>query len=297
MDFRDEEVSAPGIDEEAPAAFTLMPGDVLRVRTVSVDALDIPDVVVDARGVVDVPLAGEVTVGGLSLSAASRAIERELSRYDRFARAIVTVTEAGGHMATVVGAVEHPGQITLKAGTRLADVLAIAGGPKTDATGGEITDLADLDAATLVRNGKALPVSLGRALRGEVRHNVDVRPGDIVFVPASAGRMITVLGEVGQPKTIPFHHGMRLTAALATAGGFTKAADSADVRVIRGSLSHPKVYRTNVHALMDGETHDVELAPGDVIYVGEHWFWTMTEVMNNMMPGLAMASLASSFAK
>ncbi len=297
QDFEEQSVARAGLAEDPPSAFTLMPGDVLRLRTVSVDPLDMPDVVVDSRGVIDAPMVGEIAVGGMSTARAAQEIESALHAYDRFAKVSITVTDAGGHTATVVGAVEHPGSIPLHGDTRLAQILAMAGGPKIDATGGEIAELADLDAATIVRDGQALPVSLGQALRGESAHNVRVRAGDVIFVPAAVGRMITVLGEVGRPRTVPFHTGMRLSALLANAGGLADGADSADVRVIRGSLAHPKVYRTDFGALVKGETHDVQLAPGDIVYVGKHWFWSMTDVMNRLMPGLAMASLATSFAK
>jgi len=296
-DFREETVEPAGIADDPPMPFALLPGDVVRLRTVSVDPLDVPDLVVDARGVVDVPMVGDIPIGGLSTSAATREIESRLQRYDRFARVSLTVTDSGGHTATIAGAVEHPGAITLKADTRLAEVLALAGGGRVESTDGELVDLADLDAATIVRNGAALPVSMGRAMRGETHHNIRVMPGDVVFVPPSKGRMITVLGDVGQPKTIVFHSGLRLSAVIAMAGGIAKSGDSSDVRVIRGSLSHPRVYRSDFGALMNGQTHDVEMAPGDIVYVGADWFWTMTEVLNRLMPGLAAASLATSFVR
>ncbi len=297
QDFTQETVEAPGILDDPPAAFALLPGDVVRLRTISVDPLDVAELIVDARGVLDVPMAGEIAVGGLSTSEATREIEAGLHRYDRFARASLTVTDPGGHTATVVGAVERPGSIALRTDTRLAEVLAIAGGGKVETNGGELVELADLDAATIVRGGQALPVRMSRALRGDTHHNVRVQPGDVVFVPSTAGRMITVLGEVGQPKTVPFRTGIRLTTVLAMAGGMARSADHGDVRVIRGSLASPKVYRTDFGALMDGQTHDVELAAGDIIYVGTDTFWSITEVMNRLMPGLAAASLAMSFAR
>jgi polysaccharide export outer membrane protein len=294
-DFIAGAVERSGFDDAGPEAFKLIPGDVLRVRTISIQPIDAPDLVVDPRGVVDVPLAGEVLVGGLPTYDAGRAIEAALRPFDRFARVSLTVTDAAGHTATVVGAVEHPGAISLKGDVRLAQVLAIAGGAKTESTNGEIVDLADLDAATIVRDGHALPVSLARALQGEPRHNVRVRPGDVVFIPPSMNKGITVLGEVGAPKTIPFHKGLRLTAVIASSGGLAKSADSGDVRVIRGPLSKPTVYRTFFSDVVDGKSHDVELAPGDIVYVGADWFWTLTETVNRLMPALASTALVAGF--
>lgn len=295
QDFTPAAVEAPGIDDAGPDAFTLRAGDVLRLRTISIQPLDVPDLVVDARGIVDVPLAGEVVVGRLPTYAAARAIEDALRPFDRFAKVMLTVTDPAGHTATVLGAVEHPGSIALKGDTKLAEVLAIAGGAKMDRANGEIVELADVDAATIVRDGQALPVSMGRALRGEPRHNVRVRPGDVVFVPAAIGKSITVLGEVGTPKTIPYRPGLRLTAVIAASGGLARSADSGDVRVIRGPLSKPTVYRTFFSDVVDGKSHDVELAPGDIVYVGADWFWTMTETVNRLLPSLASGAVVAGF--
>lgn len=295
QDFIAESVEPGGFDDAGPESFKLMPGDVLRVKTISISPLDAPDLVIDARGIVDVPLAGEVRVGGMPTFEAGRTIEAALRPYDRFARVSLTVTDAAGHTATVIGAVEQPGSISLKGDTRLAQVLAIAGGVKTETSNGEIVDLADLESATIVRDGHALPVSMARALHGDARHNVRVRPGDVVFVPSSVGKMITVLGEVGTPKTLPFHRGLRLTAVIASAGGLAKSADSGDVRVIRGPLSKPTVYRTFFSDVVDGKSHDVELAPGDIVFVGGDWFWTVTETVNRLMPALASSALVAGF--
>ncbi|NUP04857.1 MAG: hypothetical protein HOW73_02220 [Polyangiaceae bacterium] len=295
--FVGESVKLAGIENDPPESFVLLPGDVVRVRTVSVEPLDAPDLVVDDEGNVDVPLAGPVAVGGLSTSDASAKIEAAIARFDRFARVVVTITQAAGHVATITGAVEKPGAIQVRPNMRLAEVLALAGGPRTDGTSGELADLADLDGASIVRTGSALPVSLGEALRGKTHHNVRVRAGDVIYVPPARGRMITVLGEVGQPKAFAWHSGMRLTTAVALAGGIARSGDGGDVRVIRGKLSAPDVYRTNLNALFRGEGNDVELAPGDVVYVGADWFWTTTEVISRLVPALAMTSLATGVAK
>ena len=79
---------------------------------------------------------------------------------------------------------------------------------------------------------------------------------------------MTVLGDVERPRTVPFRPGMRLSEALARAGGPNDDADEADVRVIRGPLSSPAVYRASLEGLVGGEATDVELAPGDTVGYG-----------------------------
>lgn len=291
-----EEIKLPGLPSDPPAPMTLLPGDVIALRIFSESPMEVPGLVVDERGALSVPLAGDVEVRGLTLDAARDAIEAALHRYDRYARALVTVSEAAGHRATVVGAVENPGAYILRPGMRLAELVAVTGGPKSVSLSTDTYELADLDAARIVRDGAALPVSVPRALEGDPLHNVRVRPGDLLFMPRLRGERISVLGEVRSPTTVPFYRGLRLTEALARAGGSLEGADNGDIRVIRGPLSRPKVYTASLKALRDGDGHDVLLEPGDVVYVTEHWFATATGVVQRLTPVLAAAAFGAALA-
>ena len=286
-------VELPGLPDDPPTSYVMMPGDVTRLRIVSIDPMDIPDLVVDATGRLHVPLAGDVIVGGLGVGEAERRIETALHGYDRLARAILSVTSPAGHRATVIGAVAKPGVYELKPEARLSEILALAGGLKVHDFEGESYELADLDGARLVRGGTALAVSFSRALEGDPRHNARLRPGDILYVPPARGRRVIILGEVQAPKVVPFRRGLRLTEALAMAGGMTKDADARDVRVIRGPLSRPSVYCADLKARVAGDAGDVILASGDVVFVTEHWLATTTNVINRLTPALAAVAVAS----
>jgi polysaccharide biosynthesis/export protein len=252
---------------------------------------------VDATGDVYVPTAGAVQVSGVMLPVAEARVEQALRAKDRFAQVGLLLAEAGGHRATVLGAVERPGDVQLRPGTRIAEMLALGGGPKTKELDGELVDLADLEAARVVRNGLTLPISVARAIEGHPQHNVRVQPGDVIFVPPTRGARITVIGAAGRPKTVSFRRGLRLTEALAIGGGLSEAADHSDVRVIRGPLSKPRVYIANLYALRRGEGHDVVLEPGDVVFVTEHWFASVTQVLSRLTPFLAASALTVAVAK
>jgi polysaccharide export outer membrane protein len=106
--------------------------------------------------------------------------------------------------------------------------------------------------------------------------------------------MIMVLGEVNKQVPIAYRNGIRLTEALAHAGGLAMArADRHDIRIIRGPLREPLVYTTNLKALTSGEATDVELAPGDIIFVTKSWYASTSDVLNSLAQVL---SLANSFA-
>ena len=91
--------------------------------------------------------------------------------------------------------------------------------------------------------------------------------GLIIAKYGIAGR-ITVLGSVNTPRSVPFRAGMRLTEALAKSGGANPDADQGDVRIVRGSLSRPRVYTTSLRDLMGGRGTDVNQAQRHVAHTG-----------------------------
>lgn len=290
-----QQIVPPGLAEDPAIPFALLPGDLVHLTVASLDTVTIPNLLVDSTGSVSVPDIGTVPVEGLSLDEAAQDIERELRRLDRFAKATVMLTLPDGHRATIIGAVGTPGVYMLRPGTRVADLVALAGGLRTaDGEGTtEIYDLADADASRLMRDGEALPLSVTEAIQGKPGHNVRVRPMDLLYVPPMRGSMISVLGSVNEQSRVPFHKGMRLTQALADAGGNTREADNGDIRIIRGPLSNPRVYRASLRALFSGEATDVELQKGDIIYVTEDSFVVFADVLDRLAPLLTTAALAA----
>lgn len=286
-----------GMAEDMPPKQVLLPGDLLQLRILSAEPYEPAEIWVDTEGRLHIPFGDDVSVLGLELTAAEARIQEAVRKFDRYARVTLAIRSFAGHRVIVSGAVDKPGVYEVKPGARIADIVASAGGTRVLGAGIDFVEASDIDAARIVRDGKTLPVSVKRALFGEIGHNVYARPGDVIFIPWMTGRQIAVLGDVRSARNVPFHGGLRLTEALAAAGGPSRTADTADVRIIRGPLSRPKVYRANLADLMNGETTDVVLAAGDVIFVSEHWFATATDVINRLTPILATGALYATFAR
>ncbi|RLB43086.1 MAG: hypothetical protein DRH30_03710, partial [Deltaproteobacteria bacterium] len=206
-----EEVVLRGLESDPPEALALLPGDVVQLTTVSAKTQTFDGLIVDAMGSLHVPLAGDIQVGGKSLSQAEKAVERGLRQYDRFVRANLIITKLDGHSASAVGAVTTPGRIQVSPGMRLADLLAEAGGPARSISQEVPTLVGNLDLARLVRNGETVPVSLPLAAKGDPKHNIRVRAGDQLYVPPVTEMLIMVLGDVGTPQPIAYRNGIRLT--------------------------------------------------------------------------------------
>lgn len=286
----------PGVENDVPPPDVLAPGDVVDLQIVSDDTSERRSLIIGSNGTIPVSPIGHVRVAGKSLEQASDEVKKALQVVDRFATPNLVLVRSDGRRVTVIGSVEKSGVFSVTPGLRVVDVLALSGGPKMLSFNGDMFMDADLAAARIVRGGKPLPVSLARAMQGDPRHNVYVYPGDLYWVPSVSGQRVSVLGEVGRPASLRYRRGMRLTEALASAGGATKDADNADVRIIRGPLSRPKVYRASLEDIVDGKTTDVELAPGDVIFVTEHWFASTTDVLQRLTPLLIAIGLATAFA-
>jgi polysaccharide export outer membrane protein len=295
--FESGRVHPPGLEHDPPRPFVLLPGDRLALRVLSVRPLEVAGVTVDPTGAIHVPMAGAVPVGGVSLEEAEQRVTEALRPYDRFGRVMLSIEEATGHRVSVVGAVNQPGSYPLQGETRLADLVAIAGGSSAVAADDEQVGLADLRGARLIRGGEALPVSLTRALEGDPLHNVRVDATDLLYVPPARSERISVLGEVGQPRSLRYREGMRLSEALARAGGTTTDADDADVRIVRGPLSEPRVYRAKLDELVAGQGTDVQLEPGDIVYVTQEWLATLGEVVGRLTPLLAAGAMVGAVSR
>jgi protein involved in polysaccharide export with SLBB domain len=286
-----EPIVLPGLESDPPEALKLLPGDLVQLTTVSAQTQVYDGLIVDAMGQLHVPLAGDIEVGSLSLSEAERAIERGLRRYDRFARANLIISELKGHTAAVVGAAASPGRFEAVPGMRLADLLAQAGGIKEARSNEVPTLLGSLELTRLVRGGETVPVSMRLARQGDPKHNIRVRPGDQLFVPPITDQLIMVLGAVRTPQPLGYRPGIRLMEVLAHAGGLLPGrGDRKDIRIVRGSLREPRIYTTNMKALMSGKATDVELIPGDIVYVTNTWYATTADVLNALSPILSLAN-------
>jgi polysaccharide export outer membrane protein len=277
----------PGLADNPPPSEVLHAGDVLDVEVVGETTWRREALRLGQDGALSLPIVGPVKLAGLPIVQANARMTESMRRYEKHATVTAWLREPAGRVVTVHGAVKQPGVFPLVRRARLSDAIALAGGAMSSIEDGELLLHGDLPSAQLVRGGSALPVSVPKAMRGEPRHDAYLHPGDIVFVPGIEGRRVTILGEVEKPRMIRYRPGMRLSEALARAGGLSDDADDADVRIVRGSLSRPSIYRASLESMIEGDSPDVVLAPGDVVFVTEHWFASATDVVRRLAPLMA----------
>ena len=274
--------------------YSLGSGDVLALQ-----AFDFPElnrrVRVEGDGTITLPLLEKVPVRGRTVSAVQKDLTERLGAFMYDPHVSVFVEEYRSQQVAVIGAVEHPGLVTLTSpNSTVLDAISAAGGMKAGSAGriylipGEGREHAEMNsivdgfehgeslasaahlAATDGDGLGDLPLMLdsNQAPQGveSFFFRLPVRPGDVIMVPSS-GQFI-IEGWVEKPGTYPLQPGLTLRGALATAGGLSFPARTDSVRIHRlapgGETERHVVSYSDIVAQ---RSPDVFIHEGDVIEV------------------------------
>lgn len=232
-------------------------------------------------GKIHLPVVGALNAQGLTLSEFEAQLQTEVARYVVEPHVHVEILRHESQKFYVLGEVTHPGVFPVDGDTTLIEALGLAGG---------IPPTADLESATVVRNGQLLPINLADILRrGDVSRNVYMQHGDLVYVPDNVNKKVFVLGEVTLPSVVPIQrNSVTLAEALASAGGPTPASARRELAVIRGGFAKPVVYRIDLEkALLYDD--QIKLRPGDRVVVAPTGLVTASRYMQQVLPFLVGA--------
>lgn len=142
-------------------------------------------VVVRPDGMITLQLIGDVPAGGKTTDQVAADIQNRISRFKRGALVTVALEGAESPVISVFGEVRNPNTFPLTRQMRISEALGTVGGP---------TLFANSDEVQVVRPGsppRVLMVDLDAIQDGDLRTNVQVYGGDIVYVPP------TVLASIG----------------------------------------------------------------------------------------------------
>jgi protein involved in polysaccharide export with SLBB domain len=146
-------------------------------------------------------------------------------------------------------------------------------------------ELADLTNAFIARQGQVLPVDFVRLIRqGDMRFDVPLQAGDYISIPSGLSKEVYIIGEVNKPALFAFREDMPMSRTVALAEGFTRDADLSRIHVIRGSLSNPRLIVTDFNKVISGRQQDVQLEPGDVVYVPPTGLSSWARMLDKIVP-------------
>jgi polysaccharide export outer membrane protein len=234
---------------------------------------------VDEKGMVDVPYLGQRDVSGKTLREMAYMLQKELESTLYYHATVLAVPYSAGRTRQVVyvmGYVTRPGPIAMPADDVLTVWSAI-----WDAGG--ITPQADASRVTLLRRDPKNPKSMSKIeinvedIYTKGIGDVAMQPGDSLLVPpkGEATGFVTITGAVRSPGMMPLPVGSNVTVsqAILQAGGFTEWGD--DVVKLVHYEDSGKAHESWVDVgtvLNNGKKEkDVKLQSGDMIIVSEKW--------------------------
>jgi polysaccharide biosynthesis/export protein len=174
--------------------YLIGPPDKLTV-TILPDPAVVENVVVRPDGMITIQLIGDVPAGGKTTEQVATDIQNRISRFKRGALVTVALSGAESPVVTVFGEVRNPTTFPLTRQMRIIEAIGTVGGP---------TLFADDDEIQLVRPGtptRVIEVDIDAIQDGDLRTNVQVYGGDIVYVPPTA---LASVGYFFQQLLFPF---------------------------------------------------------------------------------------------
>jgi len=275
----------PAADEE----YRLGKGD-----EITVDFAGRPDLmaklVVGPDGRISLPLAGELTLAGLTRAEAAKVIDNALATYYTNLAAQVTVTKYTANKVLVLGAVEHPGVVTFDGVPTLLEALSRSGletGPNKASQIPERCaiyrgrdEVVWIDLKKLIDSGNALA-------------DLRLRRDDLVYVPNGAERFVSVLGEVQHPGAVALTSTSTLATVLASAGGFAPpAGNKPHIQIVdpQDGTSRMLSFKDLLNPDKDPE---ITLKPGEIVFVPQSNLYRATYIVERLSPVITAAALVT----
>jgi polysaccharide export outer membrane protein len=238
-------------------------GDTLQINVWKNPELS-QSVIVRPDGQITLPLIRDVRAEGLTAVELGKELAEKLSAFVNAPNVTVTVAAPNSFRVYTQGAIAN-GVFSLAGPITARQLLARAGGATADA---------DLARACILRGGLRIPVDLTIPVRRQeaVGVNPALSPGDILAIPVrevTLGRVL-VVGEVAQPRALPYAEGMTFLDAYLGAGGGTPAADLKNARIARqqGEGETVEIAVDVDEVLKRGALQkNLVLSPGDIVIV------------------------------
>lgn len=270
--------------------FTIGAGDLLNIRVYDHDDLN-TTTPVTPDGHIGMLFAEEVSVSGLTIPEACKAIEEQLKKYIKAPTVGISPVEIHSQVATISGGVKYPGVYPVYAGMRLSDLYATAGGTSTRYIDGQDIDAADFRFSIFVRGETILAIDFAAAIeQGDFLHNVRIHAGDYIYIAIRSESMVTICGEVVRPHHRLWTQSLSVLELIAAAEGLKETYWRYGI-IIRGGFSNPRFYRVDLDGIMLGRKRNVRMESGDILYIPRDDISEYNVFVRKLMPTMELLNL------
>jgi len=260
------------------STYLLGPDDQLEVSGLELSELANKPVRIDGDGDIQVPLGGRVHVSGLTAQQAEKELNKVLSKYIRDPQIVVSIAEVRSQPVSILGAVNTPGVHQVQGHKTLLEMLALAGGIRSDA-GYSVRITRQLEWGCLPLPNTQLDAS-GRFSVAELNlkkimeaknpeENVQIFPHDVISVPKA--EMVYVIGEVKRSGgfVLGEHQSISVLQVLSLAEGLNTTADARHARILRLNRDADKreEMAVDVKDVLNGKKADVALRGDDILFI------------------------------
>lgn len=211
-------------------------------------------------------------------------LTKGFSKMLRNPQVVVKILDRSGRpVSYLYGAIKTPQRFKLNREVRLNELIILSGGV-TEKASGEIQILRSryFDCNERKKNSdeqnqtvkikqeigtESIKVNITDLIQGKKDANPLILNGDIVTILESDP--IYVIGGVTNPRQINSTTKMSLTRAIASAGGFSKDADSKNIQIYRKVNNERKSIEVDFAKIESDETQDIILEKFDIVEVGQ----------------------------
>jgi polysaccharide export outer membrane protein len=260
------------------STYLLGPDDQLEISGPELSELANKPVRIDGDGDIQAPLVGLVHVSGLTVQQTEQALNKLLSTYIRDPQVVVSVAEVRSQPVSILGAVNTPGVHQVRGRKTLLEMLALAGGIRSDA-GYSVRITRQLEWGCIPLPKTELDAS-GRFSVAELNlkkimeaknpeENIQIFPHDVISVPKA--EMVYVIGEVKRSGgfVLGEHQSISVLQALSLAEGLNGTADARHARILRlkRDADQREELAVNVKDVLNGKKSDIALRGDDILFI------------------------------
>lgn len=249
---------APVDNAPVPEGYVLGAGDTLLVQLFGKQSSDL-SLTVDREGKITIPDLAPMVVGGLTFATARELIAERVSAAMIGTQAAVSMGTTRSINVFLAGEAKNPGMYAVSALTSVTQALFVAGG---------VSDVGSLRAIEVKRRGETVASFdlYNLLLRGDNRGDINLKHGDVVFVPPYKA-LAEVTGEVVRPGLYELTANEQLSDLVSMAGGLKATAHAASARLERISANNLRDIK-NVD-LSNNNSGNVSVKNGDVLRVDQ----------------------------